>query len=283
MLPAARQWQVEPSAGRAFARAQLDASPSRPETSLIANLLPPLSLWDLILIAGVSCQATLLAYLPHPKWKAFLLTLPVPFTFATLAVGTPVDASNVVGLLLLVGYGLGVYWLSARLRVPVVVAIVLCALAYCAAGWALLPSVPATAQAFWVSAAVVFALGALIYRLMPFRDEPSYRSPLPVYLKLPLIMLVIAVLVIIKKHLGGFMALFPMVGVVAFYEGRKCLWTMSRQLPVVTMTLLPMMAAVRLLQPLLGLGPALACGWVVFMAILLPSFQRQWRQGSSQP
>jgi len=46
-----------------------------------------LGTWDLVLLAVVSLQATLLAYLPHPKWKALIMPLPIPFTLAPLVRG----------------------------------------------------------------------------------------------------------------------------------------------------------------------------------------------------
>ena len=74
--------------------------------------------WDMLLVVAVSLQATALAYVPHPRWKAFLLTLPVPFTLASLSVGQPLDSTNVVALLLLLAYTYGVYCLHVRCRVP---------------------------------------------------------------------------------------------------------------------------------------------------------------------
>ena len=93
--------------------------------------------WDLLLIAAVSVQATVLAYLYHPRWKALVLTLPIPFTMASLALGRPIDATNILGLGLLLLFTHGVRVLHQRLRLPIVAAIVLSALAYCVAGWAL--------------------------------------------------------------------------------------------------------------------------------------------------
>jgi hypothetical protein len=70
-----------------------------------------LGFWDIALLALVSSQATLLAYLSHPKWKAIILTLPIPFTLAALAVGLPVSTTHVVALNLLLAFTHGVRWL----------------------------------------------------------------------------------------------------------------------------------------------------------------------------
>jgi len=50
--------------------------------------------------------------------------------------------------------------------------------------------------------------------------ENPYRTDLPVYIKLPIIIGVVSILIVLKKYLQGFMTVFPMVGVIAAYEGR---------------------------------------------------------------
>ena len=242
--------------------------------------LGPLSFtgWDILLIVAVSIHGTALAYVPQPRWKAFLLTLPVPFTLSSLSLGLRVDAGNVLGILLLLGYSYGVYVLRVRLRVPIVVAIVVCVAGYCLAATALAPWVSGSEAAFWLSAGCMMVFALVLIRLMPHRDEPSYRSPLPLYVKLPLIALVVIGLVVLKQQLRGFMTVFPMVGVIASYEGRYCLWTLTRQIPILTVTLLSLMAVTRLVYPLAGIGWALAAGWVAFLVVLTFVTRRQWAE-----
>lgn len=239
--------------------------------------------WDLLLVLAVTAQATLLAYLRHPRWKAFILTLPIPFSLSTLSLGLQVGVTNVAGLVLLLGYTLGVYLLHARWRAPIIPSIIGCAVGYCLAGTLLARVLPASDRVFWIAAGSVFMAGVLLYRLMPHRDEPPHRSPLPVPLKAALIALVIIALVVIKQQLQGFMTVFPMVGVIASYEGRHCLWTLSRQIPVLIIAMLPMMVTIHILQPAVGTGWALGAGWLVFMAILLPFTHRQWAAMSDAP
>ena len=234
--------------------------------------------YDILLITVVSIHATALAYLAQPRWKAFLMALPVPFTLASLSLGVRVNTMNLSGLLLLLGYTYGVYVLHVRRRVPIVLSIVLCAAGYCALSALVAPWLPNSEVAFWALAAALFVFALVLYHRLPCLPEPAYRSPLPVYIKFPLIAGVIFMLVLIKHYLQGFMTVFPMVGVVASYEGRYCLWTLTRQMPVLMMSLLPLMATVRVLYPLLGIGPALACGWIVFLTIMLPITARQWRE-----
>jgi hypothetical protein len=104
----------------------------------------------------------------------------------------------------------------------------------------------------------------------PHVVERGHRTPLPVYVKLPGIAAMVVVLVMLKGFLSGFMTAFPMVTVFAAYESRHSLSTLCRQIPVLLLTLLPLMTVVRLTQYAIGLGPALALGWAVFLILLFP-------------
>lgn len=236
----------------------------------------PFGLWDILLVVIVSVQATLLAYLPEPRWKAAIFSLPIPFTLSTLALGRPVGASNVLGLPVLVLYTQGVRLLHQRLRLPIILSIALAAAGYCAIGALLAPITPDTEAAFWVCALTVFTLGLALTRLLPEREEPAARSLLPAWIKLPLVAVVIIGLVLLKNTLQGFMTLFPMVGVVAAYESRRSLWTLGRQVPYLMLTLIPLMVTCRLAEPVLGLAGSLALGWAVFLAIFIPLTRWRW-------
>jgi hypothetical protein len=67
--------------------------------------------WDLLLIAMVSIQAVWVAYVYEPKWKVLIYSMPVPFTFATLSLGKPVNTTHVTGLVLLLGFTYAVWFL----------------------------------------------------------------------------------------------------------------------------------------------------------------------------
>jgi hypothetical protein len=226
--------------------------------------------WDIVLIIVVSAQATLLAYLHHPRWKAFLLNLPLPFTIATLSVGQPIDITNMTGFILLLVYAHCVRILNWRLKIKIIPAIVISALLYCVLGTWLAVILPRTEKAFWLMSAVVLTAAVSFHLALPHHEEPGHRSSLPVAVKLVVVMGIIAGLVMIKQSLQGFMTMFPMVSLVAFYEARHSLWTMCRQIPVIILTMLPMVLVIRLTQPWLGYAWALIPGWIVFLAVLIP-------------
>jgi hypothetical protein len=235
-----------------------------------------LGFWDIVLLVVVSLQATLLAYLSHPRWKALILALPIPFTLAALAVGAPVNAANVVALNLLLAFTHGVRALHDKAHAPIIPSIALSAAGYCLAGALLKSVIPATDFAFWLACAGTLAVAAATHHVFKRGDEPDHRSPLKPWVKLPLVAAVVFGLILIKHVLAAFTTMFPMVGIFAAYEGRTSLRAVCRSLPDFMFAMVPMLAAVRLAQPRLGLGPALAVGWVVFLPMLYPLIRDFW-------
>ena len=225
--------------------------------------------WDVVLICVVSLQAAALAYTRAPRGKAFILTLPFPFTCAAMAVGVQVGINNIVGLLLLLGYANAVRALRDKTRLPIVPAILVSSGAYCLLGGLLAPILPGCEKAFWIASLVVWSVGLLLHLMLPHQDEPGHKTPVPLWLKLLLLSSVAYGIVTMKHFLAGFATTFPMVGVLASYEGRHSLYTMSRQIPVVILTMVPMICAARLAQGMFGLGVALIIAWLVFLIVLM--------------
>jgi len=223
-----------------------------------------IGLWDVGLGLAVCGQAGLIAYLRKPKAKALVLTFPIPFTIAVLATGRFVDVTNAAGLVVLLLFTHGVRLLHYNLRVPIVVSIALSAACYCVISAALAYRIPVTEAAFWTVIGGNVVLAGVLMRLQSPIDEPGYRSPLPLYWKMPLIALVVSVLILLKNVLAGFMTVFPMVGVIAAYEARHSLHTICRQIPVLMITLSVLMSICRVVQPFAGVSWGLVWGWVGF-------------------
>ncbi len=242
-----------------------------------------LGFWDLALLSIVSVQATLLAYVRHPKWKALIMVLPIPFTLASLALGAPVNTTHVVALNLLLLYTHAVRLLHVCAGVPIIPAIILSAAGYCGVGALLRNVLPLTPAAFWIACALSLGVAAAAHALFPRHDEPGHRSHLPPWIKFPIIAGVILMLIVMKRFLGGFMTMFPMVGVVASYESRTSLGSVCRAMPDFMFAMIPMMAVVRVVQPQLGLGPALGAGWLVFIPMLAPLIRDFWTVKSPEP
>jgi hypothetical protein len=240
--------------------------------SFVGGLNP----WDFLLVIVISVQATILAYLQQPRWKAFMLSLPIPFTLMALAAGRPIDVTNVLGLFFLLLFTHGVRWLHYRLRLPIIPAIVLSALGYCVLGSLAAPLLPRTDESFWIAWGFVVLLGTFLILRLPERDEPDYRPQLPAWIKLPVIVMVVIFLILLRNTLQGFATVFPMVGVIAVYESRYCLWTIGRQIPVIMVSMGTMMAVAYLLQQQWGLPLALLAGWGVFLLVFGSITIRMW-------
>lgn len=99
------------------------------------------------------------------------------------------------------------------------------------------------------------------------------------WIKLPIIVAVVVALVCARNFLQGFMALFPMVGVVATYESRHCLLAVSRQMSVFVLSAVPLIVTTHVSEPFIGLGPSLIAGWLVFLCFPLPLTRTLWASG----
>ena len=234
--------------------------------------------WDLLLVGVVSCQTTLVAYMPTPRLKSIFLTLPFPFTVVALSVGLTMDAANVLSIGLLFGYIHAIRWLHETLHVPIVGAIGVALAGYSVIGWLASGVAPSGDVPFWLATVAAVATGGfLLWRNAP-RSERAHRTRLPIWQKLPAVCLVVSMLILLKSELGGFAALFPLVSVVGAYESRHCLWTMSLTIPMLMLTMVPLMAVAYTTQSWLGLGGGLLAGWAAFLVIYLPLTRWQWRR-----
>lgn len=229
-----------------------------------------LGFWDVLLLIVVTFQAVLIAYFAQPKWKAFIITLPFPFSISLLAIGQDVDATNMLGLLLLLLFTYGVKVFHINFSVPIIVAIVLAAVGYCVLGTTSASMIPEGEFFFWAATAGILLLAIAILARQSYSNEPNYRSPLPIWKKLPIILVVVILLILLKNNLKGFMTVFPMVGVVGAYEARRSLGAMCRQIPIIILTIGPMMIFIKLTQGHLGIETSLLLSWIIFLAFLIP-------------
>lgn len=221
-----------------------------------------------MLVMVVTLQATCVAYLSSPRWKGLALSLPLPFTTIVLSLGQPMGASNVLSLVTLFVYVNSVRWFYEKLHVPIALSIAVSVLIYAALGGVLVDVVPMTETVFWVSVVGIFVLGVVLLRVLPKPSKPPYRTPLPLWQKLPTVLVVVGFLVTIKNHLGGFASLFPLLGTVGAYEVRHDLWILVRTVPVLMCSLTVMIVVTYLAQKVWGLGGGLAMGWLALLPIV---------------
>jgi hypothetical protein len=190
--------------------------------------------------------------------------LPIPFFFANMALKLPVSVHHLAGQPLIMIFLAVIYILHTLLRVPILLAIAASLVIYCGTARLLIHVLPTDVPwLFWTFFIFDGLLGLVLYFIMDHKHEAGNRTPLPLYIKLPCIMLIILILVIIKNWLGGFMTVFPMVTTIAAYEARGCLWTMTRQMGV-NVTLFAVMIAVVFIAQFYGhfsTVPSLLCGW----------------------
>ena len=220
---------------------------------------------DWALLLTVATMGTVVAYLRNPEHKAFMLMLPVPFTFALLAVNKDLDATNILAMLATFGYTVGVWALRVRCRVPIVLEIAIAVAGYASIGVGMTKLHPTGNVIFWIATIVTWLASVALIRWLPYKEEPHHRTPLPVWIKFPVIALAIVGLIQIKRQLGGFTTGFPMVGIVVAYESRHSLWTNVRRMPWILAIVVPMEVTIWLLQPRVGMPVALALSWPVYL------------------
>ena len=141
---------------------------------------------------------------------------------------------------------------------------------------ALVRIIPVSGVAFWISLGLLLPLVLWVQSRLPHQDEPGYRTPLPLWIKLPIITVVILIILILKKQLQGFMTVFPMVSVIAVYEARHSLRTMCRQVPIIIITCMIMFIIIRLAEPWMGLRWAMLPCWIACLLLLTLFTRRQW-------
>ena len=245
------------------------------------NLFSNITIWDVALILLVAVKGTLAAYIHRPRLKAFFLLTPIPFTFAVLALGQPIDVTNVTGLIVLLAYTYGVKLFYRQFHIPIIGAIFLSALGYCFIGAFLAGIIPKTDNAFLVVSVGACVLASVLHYAVPHIPEPNYRSSLPARTKFIAILVILCVLVSIKTQLQGFMTVFPMLGVIIAYEARLSLYTVCRYIPVVMLTFVPMMVTMQVFQDKIGLGWALVAGWIVYLMIMPAFILPMWKKDNT--
>lgn len=245
----------------------------------ILKFFTDLQLFDFLLIGVVALMVCCVAYLRQPRLKAFILFLPLPSTVVILSIGKPVDVSFLLGLPLLVLFFISIYVLYNKLSVNILISIAISASLYCLAGGCVLPFLSDSPGVFYSTFLAILVLAIFLYRWASNTHEKGYQAPLPIYVKAPIVILIVFMLVKMKYFLSGFMAGFPMVGVVGAYETRYCFKTVFRQLPFVIFSLSSMIAVCFTAQRYFGLYGGLAAGWVVYFAMLI--FLRKMWLGST--
>lgn len=226
--------------------------------------------WDMALVAAVSLMCIVVAYVHTPRLKTLMLLVPIPFTIASLSLGKPIDTCNITAPLVLLAYTHAVRVLHYSLRWKIIPSIVASAIGYCLVGSALSTLLPRDPAAFWTMTAATTVIGVGVWAMLPKIDEPGHRTPLPAYIKVPIIICVILTLVLMKKQLQGFVAMFPMVGVVAAYEARSSLWMVCRHVTASVVMYVPMVVAIYLAQTHLSFGWSLAVGWAALLTCVVP-------------
>ena len=241
------------------------------------------TLWDILLMIIVPTMVVIMAYVYDPRLKALILSFPLPFTISYLSLGQLVDVTHVFGLLLLLGFTHLVRILYRKLSIQIILSIVISAVLYTLFGGVIAAYLPKSEALFWSSCAFLMVLSGVLLVVQKVPSESGMRTTMPLILKAPLTLSIVFVIIVLKQSLQGFMTLFPMVGVFGAYEGRLSMGINCRQIPKLTLSMVPMFVVIRLIEPVWGKGPALILGWVVFIPIMGMFMKNSWKKKTDIP
>ena len=182
--------------------------------------------WDYALVAAVTLQASLLAYLharrggrpwccyPHPLHDGGAGRGPADRRHECLGAGAVVSLHARRSPAALPSAGADHSGDTGR------------GLGYCLLGAAAARLLPEGDRFFWFSVLLVAGLAVVALATFPQPEELGGRTELPPWIKLPAIAAVVLGLVLVKNWLQGFTTAFPMVGLIAAYE-RETVWARS--------------------------------------------------------
>ena len=232
---------------------------------------------DWALAVVVTVMSVGMAYVRSPRAKSLIYNLPIPFSAALVATGRGVDVTHLLGMFGVWAFVWAVRAFHLGLGIPILAADLLAIALYAGFGLSMARVVPAAGTPaecvlFWTAVAALLAAGLLGLRIAR-RNEPSHRSQLPFYVKLPLVFLLVTMLVLLKHSLRGFMPSFPMVTVFAVYEARYSLHTLGRRFTFFMLGFAVMATILRLILPVGAAPPpvsfllALGAGWAAYLPL----------------
>lgn len=236
------------------------------------------TLADVLLVVGVSAISVAMAYAQAPRAKSILHMIPVPFSLGLVSTGRGVDVTHVAGVLALWAFFWLAWWLHARNGWHILAADAAAVFVYSMLGIVSARFLPHDDPGgLWFFSAVgLMAVTSAVALLAPQRMEPGNKSKLPIYVKVPLVMLAVTAVVTAKNALRGFMPTFPLLGIFAVYEGRRSLHTLAVRIPILNLCFIGMLLTVRFLLPAGGVEPtawqyavALAPGWLAYAAMFM--------------
>lgn len=225
--------------------------------------------------AVLAAFVTTIANIHDPRLKMLVFSMPIPFTCAYLVTGTPIDATNMSGIVLVTLYHWVVFLMVVKWRLPLALGIGTSITGYILFAWLLKGWIkPLPLLAVTAVVVVMWALASLAYTP---RQEEGHRTKSPWYVKLPLIFVIGMTIYSITGLLAGAVATFPYAGVFTSYEMRRSLRTLAGQYTINNLSFLAMFLAIALGEHLHWAKPwPLLAGWVTVIAFIWGIYALGW-------
>lgn len=204
---------------------------------------------NLIVALVIAAIITAIAGAKNPKIKAMIYALPIPATTMLIATGNPVNATHLLGMILLIGFLWGVYFLAKLM--PILIADIIATISYVGVGWLLASQI--SRLSFMLVASLMASVWFFLWRIIKKRapiETDGKRIPLP--LKSIIVFIVSLLLLGVKDSLGGVAVTFPLVGIFAVIEVRDNLYFLARNFTVSSIAIAGLFVSIYFAQPIIG-------------------------------
>lgn len=223
-------------------------------------------LFNIVFALTIGIVIAIIASVKGARTKALIYSLPIPMTLALIATGGHVDASHIIGLLLVALFLWFVTFLKSK-GMHIVAADIVSALTYICVGYVL---VTYTDIPFYVAVLGFVALWVLFvasYRDKRFTEPSKKVAKVHPILKFPIVSIIAFALLNLKTLLSGIVVTFPFSGVFAVVETQHMLRTLSATFARNSLGMLVFFTTIHIADNL-GLVAKLALGWAVYLVAL---------------
>lgn len=227
---------------------------------------------DIIILASVvTLSILLISSIDSPKLRATIYSMPIPITVILIGSGGNVNTTHLTGLIDVTLFIISVWFLTKKLSLHIVPALVAGVILYVLTGLLFRPLVEVP---FLVSYFVLSILWLLTIIVPPKIDSIHYKKvidrlePKDYAIRGVVVFSLAAAVMSIKSLILGAATTFPFNGIFTVYVMRDQLPVLIAEILRNLFALFNFLLAIWIFQPITGLLPALAIGWIIELIIL---------------
>lgn len=228
---------------------------------------------DLVYAVVIGCVIAYMAYIRNPKTKALVYSLPLPITVVLLASNLAVNASNIIGLALVIGFLWLTYYLHTIRRWHILAADICSVIMYVVIGYL---AVKFISLGFFVTVGIYvicWLIYVLKYHHQPEQTTKSKSDALPPLAKGIGSAAIAFVILRLKEVLSGIVVTFPFSGVFAVIESQKSLKTQAHVVTRNSIAVLLLFVTLYVLPHTLPVLFRISAAWTIYLLALWIIYQ----------